>query len=122
MGGDWGVAITGITAATAFSEGASKSLFTKPIPIVNDASTSKSNDDETSNEDTSPAPTASSNRRHSEPVHRTIYENGEESHARPGRPKMGLNKCNWFFYFYEIKQIFRELFFNAKKELKINPL
>lgn len=92
MGGDWGVAITGITAATAFSEGASKSLFTKPIPIVNDASTSKSNDDETSNEDTSPAPTASSSRRHSEPVHRTIYENGEESHARPGRPKMGLNK------------------------------
>lgn len=122
MGGDWGVAITGITAATAFSEGASKSLFTKPIPIVNDASTSKSNDDETSNEDTSPAPTASSSRRHSEPVHRTIYENGEESHARPGRPKMGLNKCNWFFYFYEIKQIFRVLFFNAKKELKINPL
>lgn len=27
-----------------------------------------------------------------------------------------------FFYFHEIKQIFRELFFNAKKELKINPL
>lgn len=100
MGGDWGVTITGITAATAFSEGASKSLFTKPIPIVNDASTSKSNNDETSNEDTSPAPTASSSRRHSEPVHRTIYENGEESHARPGRPKMGLNKCNWKFYFH----------------------
>lgn len=99
MGGDWGVTITGITAATAFSEGASKSLFTKPIPIVNDPSTSKSNNDETSNEDTSPAPTASSSRRHSEPVHRTIYENGEESHARPGRPKMGLNKCNWKFLF-----------------------
>ena len=90
MGGDWGVAITGITAVSAFTEGASKSLFTKPIPIVNEASTSKSCDDETSDVN---IPTASSNRRHSEPAHPTIHENTEENHARPGRPKFGLNKC-----------------------------
>nr|XP_022331897.1 adenylate cyclase type 10-like [Crassostrea virginica] len=89
MGGDWGVAITGITAISAFSEGTSKSLFTKPIPIVNEASTSKSCDDETSDVN---IPTASSSRRNSEPARPTIHENTEENHARPGRPKLGLNK------------------------------
>ncbi|XP_062574125.1 adenylate cyclase type 10-like isoform X2 [Saccostrea cucullata] len=92
MSGDWGKTVTGITAASAFSEGVSKSLFTTPIPINNEASTSKSCDDESDKGDIKHTPTTSSSRRNSEPAHPTIAEEGSENHTRPGKPKLGLSK------------------------------
>lgn len=103
MGGDWGVVIIGIIVVIVFFEGVLKLLFIKLIFIVNDVSIFKSNDDEISNEDISFVFIVLLSWRYLELVYCMIYENGEESYVWLGRLKMGFNKCNWFFYFYEMK-------------------
>jgi hypothetical protein len=92
MRGDWGITVTSITAATAFSEGASRSLFTRPIPIINDTNVSKNCGDESSKEECC---LPSSSRRNSEPDHYSASVNVEEKNG-PGRPKPCLNRCKYY--------------------------